>query len=191
MSLDIIIGTQWGDENIGQMGGYLANQADYVARFNGGDIAGHTISVDRQTFKLNLIPSGVIRPQTSAVLGNGLVINPKDLVGEINSLQEAGIEITPSRLHISHAAHLVTPAYLALAQAREQARGDDGVIIPMNVEPIYEELPGWGREILRVRRWRRLPKEAQRYIKFIEDFAGVPVRLVSVGSESDQIIEVK
>jgi adenylosuccinate synthase len=61
----------------------------------------------------------------------------------------------------------------------------------LNVEPMYEEFPGWGREILRARRWRRLPRETQRYIKFIEDFAGVPVRFVSVGPDADQIIEVK
>jgi adenylosuccinate synthase len=137
MPLDIIVGTQWGDEGIGQIGTHLAHQADYVARFNGGDNAGHSISLGKQRFKLNLVPSGVIRPQTSAVLGNGLVINPKVLVNEIATLRSAGIEITPARLHISHAAHIVTPAYLALDKARERARGDDNIFPLRGIGPAY------------------------------------------------------
>jgi adenylosuccinate synthase len=123
MPLDIVVGTQWGDEGKGRFVDLLAADADYVARFNGGDNAGHTVTVGEQTFKLHLIPSGVIQPGTVGVIGNGVVINPSVLMQEIDSLAEAGIQITPQRLLLSHAAHLITPAHLALDQAQETALG--------------------------------------------------------------------
>lgn len=123
MPLNIIIGTQWGDEGKGRVVDLLAGQADYVARYNGGDNAGHTVQVGEQTFKLHLIPSGVIHPHTVGVIGNGLVVNPAVLLQEIEMLRNLGVEIGPKRLKISHAAHIITPAHLALDAAREQARG--------------------------------------------------------------------
>ena len=123
MPLDIVVGTQWGDEGKGRFVDLLAAEADYVARFNGGDNAGHTVTVGEQTFKLHLIPSGVIQPGTVGVIGNGVVVNPSVLIQEIDSLLKAGIEITPQRLLISYAAHLITPAHLALDRAQEAALG--------------------------------------------------------------------
>ncbi len=76
MPLDIIVGAQWGDEGKGRVVDLLAERADYTARFNGGDNAGHTVTVGNQTFKLHLIPSGSIHPQSISVIGNGVVINP-------------------------------------------------------------------------------------------------------------------
>ena len=123
MPLDIVVGTQWGDEGKGRYVDLLAAEADYVARYNGGDNAGHTVTVGEQTFKLHLTPSGVIQPGTIGVIGNGVVVNPAVLIEELDSLLEAGIEITPQRLLISYAAHLITPAHLALDQAQETALG--------------------------------------------------------------------
>jgi adenylosuccinate synthase len=123
MPLDIVVGTQWGDEGKGRFVDLLAAEADYVARFNGGDNAGHTVTVGEQTFKLHLTPSGVIQPGTVGVIGNGVVVNPSVLIQEIDSLLKAGIEITPQRLLISYAAHLITPAHLALDRAQEAALG--------------------------------------------------------------------
>lgn len=123
MSLDIVVGTQWGDEGKGRVVDLLAVQADFVARYNGGDNAGHTVTVGDKIFKLHLIPSGVIQPHTVGVIGNGLVINPAVLLSEMEMLRAAGVEITPERLRISFAAHIITPAHLALDRAREQARG--------------------------------------------------------------------
>jgi adenylosuccinate synthase len=123
MPLDIIVGAQWGDEGKGRVVDLLAAQADIVARYNGGDNAGHTVTVGRQTFKLHLIPSGVIHAHTTAVIGNGLVINPATLLSEIDMLRTAGIQIDPQRLRISYAAHLITTAHRALDQAQEAARG--------------------------------------------------------------------
>jgi adenylosuccinate synthase len=123
MPLDIIVGTQWGDEGKGRVVDLLSAKADFVARYSGGDNAGHTVTVGEQTFKLHLIPSGIIHPQPTGVIGNGVVINPAVFLGEIESLRAAGIRIDPHRLKISHAAHLITPSHRALDSAQEAARG--------------------------------------------------------------------
>lgn len=123
MPLDIIVGAQWGDEGKGRVVDLLSAQADFVARYNGGDNAGHTVTVGEQTFKLHLIPSGIIHPHTIGIIGNGVVINPATLLSEMDSLAEAGIQVTPKRLRISFAAHIITPAHRALDAAMETARG--------------------------------------------------------------------
>ncbi|PKO12613.1 MAG: adenylosuccinate synthase [Chloroflexi bacterium HGW-Chloroflexi-10] len=123
MPLNILVGTQWGDEGKGRIVDLLSARSDYVVRYNGGDNAGHTVTVDRQTFKLHLIPSGIIHPHTLGILGNGLVINPKSLLTEMDMLTNAGIAVNPQRLKISYAAHLITPGHIALDKAKEAARG--------------------------------------------------------------------
>jgi adenylosuccinate synthase len=123
MPLDIIVGAQWGDEGKGRVVDLLAAQADLVARYNGGDNAGHTVTVAGQTFKLHLIPSGIIHPHTTGLIGNGVVVNPATLLSEMDSLRAAGMEVNPDRLRLSHAAHLITPAHRALDGAQEAARG--------------------------------------------------------------------
>ncbi len=123
MPLQIIVGAQWGDEGKGRIVDLLAAQADVVARYNGGDNAGHTVTAGAQTFKLHLVPSGVIHPHPVAVLGNGMVVNPATLLHEMETLHAAGVSITPERLRISYAAHLITPGHRALDHAQEQARG--------------------------------------------------------------------
>jgi adenylosuccinate synthase len=125
--LDIVIGAQWGDEGKGRLVDLLAAQADYVARFSGGDNAGHTVTVGRQTFKLHLVPSGLAQPRPVGVLGNGMVVNPATLLAEMATLQEAGIDTSPARLRISYAAHLITPGHRALDAAQEAARGKDSL----------------------------------------------------------------
>jgi adenylosuccinate synthase len=123
MTLTILVGAQWGDEGKGRIIDWLSSSADIVARYNGGDNAGHTVTAGDKTFKLHLVPSGLIHPNPTGVLGGGMVINPRTLLNEIKSLQDSGIEVSPQRLRISHAAHLITPAHLALDQAQERARG--------------------------------------------------------------------
>jgi len=128
MPLDIVVGTQWGDEGKGRIVDLLAKQADIVARFNGGDNAGHTVTVftegsGSQTFKLHLIPSGVVHAHTRGILGSGMVVNPATFFAELDALRAAGVSIGPERLQISFAAHLITPAHRALDRAQEQARG--------------------------------------------------------------------
>lgn len=138
--LNIIIGTQWGDEGKGRVVDLLATQADHVARFNGGDNAGHTVTVGAQTFKLHLIPSGIVHPHTIGSIGNGLVINPKVLLDEMETLRAAGVEISPQRLKISYAAHIITPGHLALDTAREAARGEGKIGTTLRgIGPAYND----------------------------------------------------
>ena len=127
MPLDIVVGAQWGDEGKGRIVDNMAAEADVVARYNGGDNAGHTVTVGEQVFKLHLVPSGIVHRHTVGVLGNGMVINPATLLEEIESLRAAGITISPERLRISHAAHLITPAHRALDQGHEAARGRNSI----------------------------------------------------------------
>ena len=127
MPLDIIVGAQWGDEGKGRIVDLLSAHADYVARYNGGDNAGHTVTVGEQTFKLHLVPSGVIHAHTVGVIGNGVVVNPTTLLDEIKMLREAGVTIDPQRLRLSYAAHLITPAHRAIDAAQEAARGKEAI----------------------------------------------------------------
>lgn len=122
MPLDIVVGAQWGDEGKGRIVDLLAARADFVCRYNGGDNAGHTVTVGERTFKLHLIPSGVIHPHPVGILGNGMLLNPQTFFQELDTLRAAGIEIGPERLRISHAAHIITPAHRALDAAQEATR---------------------------------------------------------------------
>ncbi len=123
MPLQIIVGAQWGDEGKGRIVDWFAAQGDFSARYNGGDNAGHTVTVGSRIFKLHLIPSGIIHPQIVAILGNGMVVNPHTLFDEMDMLRQAGISVSPERLRLSYAAHLITPAHQALDKALEAARG--------------------------------------------------------------------
>jgi adenylosuccinate synthase len=127
MPLQIIVGTQWGDEGKGRIVDWFAAHAGFVARYNGGDNAGHSVTIGEQLFKLHLIPSGILHPKVVSVLGNGMVINPKSLLAEMETLRAAGVEVNPQRLRISHAAHLITPAHQALDTAQEAARGKGSI----------------------------------------------------------------
>ncbi len=127
MTLQIVVGTQWGDEGKGRIVDWFSAGADYVARYNGGDNAGHTVTVGSQVYKLHLVPSGIIHPQVIAVLGNGMVINPRTLLDEIALLRQAGVDVSPRRLRISSFAHLITPAHRALDAALEAARGKTSI----------------------------------------------------------------
>jgi adenylosuccinate synthase len=126
MPLHIIVGAQWGDEGKGRITDLLAAEAAVVARYSGGDNAGHTVTVNgprgSQIFKLHLLPSGLIHPHVVGVLGTGMVINPSRLLAEMDQLRDLGLEVSPARVKLSAAAHLVTPAHVALDQAEEAAR---------------------------------------------------------------------
>jgi adenylosuccinate synthase len=127
MPLQIIVGAQWGDEGKGRIVDWFAAGADFSARYNGGDNAGHTVTVGKSIFKLHLIPAGILHPQVVAVLGNGMVINPHTLFEEMEKLDQLGMHPSPERLRISYAAHLITPAHQALDKALETARGKGSI----------------------------------------------------------------
>ena len=127
MPLNLIIGAQWGDEGKGRITDLLAEGVDIVARFSGGDNAGHSVTVGDRLFKLHLIPSGIIQPGTVCCLGSGMVINPKKLIQEMEQLESLGIDVSPARIRISGAAHLITPAHILLDAAKEKQRGEDQI----------------------------------------------------------------
>src|SRR5919108_30366 len=114
----VIVGTQWGDEGKGKVTDLLAERADAVVRFQGGNNAGHTIVRDDGEWKLHLIPSGILYPGKTCVIGNGVVIDPKVLTGELDGLRRRGVDV--SGLRISANAHLVMPYHLLLDLAGEQ-----------------------------------------------------------------------
>ncbi len=120
MSVQVIVGAQWGDEGKGKIVDLLSESADIVARYQGGANAGHTVSFGGATHKLHLIPSGIFHPTVVCVIGNGVVIDPEALLSEIATVEAAGVDIT-GRLFISHNAHLIMPYHKLLDQAREQS----------------------------------------------------------------------
>jgi len=124
MPITILIGAQWGDEGKGRVVDWLAASADIVARYAGGDNAGHTVALDGDVYKLHLIPSGILHSDVVSIMGNGMVINPVNLLREIQALRRIGVKITPERLVISSRAHIITPAHIALDKASEMALGD-------------------------------------------------------------------
>ncbi|MCB9451990.1 MAG: adenylosuccinate synthase [Anaerolineaceae bacterium] len=143
MPATILVGAQWGDEGKGRVADWLAAQSDIVARFAGGDNAGHTVYVDETVFKLHLIPSGILHDQVTCVLGNGMVINPVNLVKEMDGLQAMGVDISPSRLIISTRAHIITPAHIALDAASEKARGAEAIGTTLRgIGPAYLDKTG-------------------------------------------------
>lgn len=122
MTVIAVIGTQWGDEGKGKAVDFLAEQADYVARFNGGNNAGHTVINEFGTFKIHLVPSGLFAPNTVGLIGGGVVIDPSVLVEEIDMLNKVGMGIE-GRLWISPRAHLIMPYHKILDGLYEEAKG--------------------------------------------------------------------
>ena len=122
MSVTAVVGTQWGDEGKGQVVDFLAEKADYVARFNGGNNAGHTVINEYGTFKIHLVPSGIFSQNTVGLIGGGVVIDPTVLLEEIDLLNTAGVGVE-GRLWISPRAHLIMPYHKILDGLYEEAKG--------------------------------------------------------------------
>lgn len=139
MPLNVILGAQWGDEGKGRILDAMAAQASIVARFSGGDNAGHTVTCGEEIFRLHLIPSGIIHPNPLCILGSGMVINPQRLLEEMEQLRKQGIAISPDRIRISHAAHLLTPLCIAMDKAEEAARANRIGTTGRGIGPAYAE----------------------------------------------------
>ncbi|MBV6400677.1 MAG: Adenylosuccinate synthetase [Anaerolineales bacterium] len=122
MSVTAVIGSQWGDEGKGKVVDYLAERADFVARFNGGNNAGHTVINEFGTFKIHLVPSGIFARNTTALIGGGVVIDPAVLIEEIDLLNKAGVGVD-ERLWISPRSHLIMPYHKILDGLYEEAKG--------------------------------------------------------------------
>ena len=140
MSNTVVVGTQWGDEGKGKVVDLLTAKADLVVRFQGGNNAGHTLVVEGQQFIFHIIPSGILYEDKKCLIGNGLVVDPEVLLEEIESLKEAGIEISPKRLSLSDKAHIIMPYHKAIDVAREVFKGGDKIgTTGRGIGPCYED----------------------------------------------------
>ena len=147
----VVIGSQWGDEGKGKIVDWLSERADIVVRFQGGHNAGHTLVIDGTSYKLSLLPSGVVRPGKLAVIGNGVVIDPHALIAEIDKLAKQGVTITPENLRIADNATLILSLHRELDGIREDAASNSGTKIGTTrrgIGPAYEDKVG--RRAIRV-----------------------------------------
>lgn len=137
-----VIGAQWGDEGKGKVVDWLASRADIVVRFQGGHNAGHTLVVEGTTYKLSLLPSGVVRGKLG-LIGNGVVLDPDALFAEIERVRGQGLDVGPHNLRVAETTPLILPLHPALDRAREAARGEDKIgTTGRGIGPAYEDKVG-------------------------------------------------
>lgn len=172
MSTVVVVGTQWGDEGKGKITDYLAEGADVVARYQGGNNAGHTILIDNKKYKLTMIPSGIFNHNKTCVIGNGMVINPEALIEEINYIHDNGF--STANLKISDRAHVIMPYHLVLDGLEEDRKGDNKIgTTRKGIGPCY------------------MDKAARNGIRIADlmDAEGFEARVRSIIVEKNQLIE--
>ncbi len=136
----VVVGSQWGDEGKGKIVDWLSRRANVVVRFQGGHNAGHTLVIDGVTFKLHMLPSGVVRPGTLSIIGNGVVLDPWNLLKEIDALRQQGVDLTPDNLRIAENAPLILPLHRNLDVKREEALGNARIgTTGRGIGPAYED----------------------------------------------------
>ncbi|HQS11346.1 MAG TPA: adenylosuccinate synthase, partial [Xanthobacteraceae bacterium] len=139
----VVVGSQWGDEGKGKIVDWLSEQADVVVRFQGGHNAGHTLVVNGVTYKLSLLPSGVVRPGKLSVIGNGVVLDPQALVDELARLAAQGVVVGPERLRIAETTPLILPLHRELDALREGANPGTRIgTTKRGIGPAYEDKVG-------------------------------------------------
>jgi adenylosuccinate synthase len=144
-----VIGAQWGDEGKGKIVDWLSERADVVVRFQGGHNAGHTLVIGDKTFKLSLLPSGVVRPGKLSILGNGVVVDPWALLKEIDKIRAMGVAVSPANLRVADNAALILPLHGELDRLREEASGAARIgTTGRGIGPAYEDKVG--RRAIRV-----------------------------------------
>ncbi len=144
-----VIGAQWGDEGKGKIVDWLSERADVVVRFQGGHNAGHTLVIGDKTFKLSLLPSGVVRPGKLSIIGNGVVVDPWALLKEIETIRGMGVEVSPANLRVADNATLILPLHGELDRLREEASGAAKIgTTGRGIGPAYEDKIG--RRAIRV-----------------------------------------
>lgn len=182
MSTVVVVGTQWGDEGKGKITDYLAETAEVVARYQGGNNAGHTIMIQNQKYKLTMIPSGIFYHEKLCVIGNGMVINPKALIEEIQYIQDSGF--STKNLKISDRAHLIMPYHLLLDGLEEERKGADKIgTTRKGIGPAYMDKAA--RNGIRIsdlmypdefeRKLRRIMADKNRLIEQVYGAAGLEV----------------
>ena len=139
----VVVGSQWGDEGKGKIVDWLSREADVVIRFQGGNNAGHTLVIDGVTYKLRLLPSGIVRKNKISVIGNGVVVDPWALIEEINEIKLKGVEIDEKNLILSESASLILPFHRELDEIREDSAGNSKIgTTRRGIGPAYEDKIG-------------------------------------------------
>tara|TARA_B100000700_G_scaffold64382_1_gene70982 strand:- start:7805 stop:9097 length:1293 start_codon:yes stop_codon:yes gene_type:complete len=139
----VVVGSQWGDEGKGKIVDWLSSEADVVIRFQGGHNAGHTLVIDGTTYKLRLLPSGIVRKEKVSIIGNGVVIDPWALLDEIKEIGEKGVKVDEKNLIISEAANLILPFHREMDEIREDAAGKAKIgTTRRGIGPAYEDKVG-------------------------------------------------
>jgi adenylosuccinate synthase len=190
-----VIGAQWGDEGKGKIVDLLAERFDVVVRYQGGHNAGHSVQIGNQSFVLHLLPSGIVHPGKTCVLGNGMVIDPKAFFEEADRLMAQGISITPERVKVSSRAHLILPYHRALDHTSEERLGNERVGTTLRgIGPAYEDKAGRRGlrvadalvpEVLRSRIERNL-EDANR---IIVAYGGEPLNAGRIIQETSSLVE--
>ena len=142
MASVVVVGTQWGDEGKGKIVDLLTRYADFIVRFQGGNNAGHTLVVDGRQYIFHLIPSGILYEDKICMIGNGVIVDPGVLLGEIDSLKQQGLTVSPQRLMISEKAHLIMPYHGRLDQAREASMARKLGTTGRGIGPCYMDKVG-------------------------------------------------
>jgi|TARA_Y100000816_G_scaffold1237_1_gene667 adenylosuccinate synthase len=139
----VVVGSQWGDEGKGKIVDWLSSKADIIIRFQGGHNAGHTLVIDGTTYKLRLLPSGIVRKKKISIIGNGVVIDPWALIEEISEIQSMGVEITPNNLIISETSNLILPYHKEMDEMREDLAKKEKIgTTRRGIGPAYEDKVG-------------------------------------------------
>ena len=139
----VVVGSQWGDEGKGKIVDWLSSHADVVIRFQGGHNAGHTLVIDGVTYKLRLLPSGIVRKNKISIIGNGVVIDPWALLDEIKEINSKGVNVDEKNLIISEAANLILPFHKEMDEIREDAAGNSKIgTTRRGIGPAYEDKVG-------------------------------------------------
>ena len=138
-----VVGSQWGDEGKGKIVDWLSSEADIVVRFQGGHNAGHTLVIDGITYKLRLLPSGIVRKNKISIIGNGVVVDPWALLDEIDEIKSKGVKVSPENLIISESANLILPFHKEMDEIREDAAGNAKIgTTRRGIGPAYEDKVG-------------------------------------------------
>ena len=139
----VVVGSQWGDEGKGKIVDWLSDQADIVVRFQGGHNAGHTLVIDGVTYKLRLLPSGIVRKNKISIIGNGVVVDPWALLEEIKEIKSKGIDVNKDNFIISESANLILPFHREMDEIREEAAGKNKIgTTRRGIGPAYEDKVG-------------------------------------------------
>src|SRR3954451_5471555 len=184
----VVIGAQWGDEGKGKIVDLLAERFDIVTRYQGGHNAGHSVQVGDQSFVLHLLPSGVVHPGKTCVLGNGMVIDPRAFFDEADRLGEQGIAVSPENVRVSSRAHLILPDHRALDHTSEERLGNEKVGTTLRgIGPAYEDKAG--RRGIRVADAMNPDWLRQRIERNLEDANRIIVAYGGTALDPDQIFD--